>query len=382
MGLTRTLTTALHGLDRKEIFLLGYYVSFLIVMTLAAILDAMLDNYIDVYVELFFIAWTLVSMMDYAAHRNMTRAIYSIVIFSVLTTYALLISNHQNISAFHSIVPLGFFLLFSLRQALVMTLLHHTVVTGILLYQYSALPPYPMVHNPVILVSTALTSLMVVLFGVVYHFSMENAYRQLAQSNQQNVLLLQEVHHRVKNNLNIIASMLGLQMLREEEPRIQDLLAKNKHRIRSIALVHEILYRHDNFKRINIHEYLRQLATTLIDLYDKEVDVRVKGLPMEIPFELVLRIGIIVNELIVNSIKYALEDTEAAIQIRFEEEATHYLFHYEDSNTTPIDLSETKQGKSLGLRFVDMMTRQLNADLTVRNDTGLVYTLWIPKHAH
>ncbi len=382
MRYIQKLHKIIHGHTKREIFVWGFYVSFLLVMTLALILDSTFGHDQDTGIEITFIVLTLLSLGYYLATHNLKTAIYSIVLIAISTTYALLWNNTDYLSAFHSIAPLGFFLLFSLKRSLLYTLMHHTVILGILIHKYRTIPEPSVFQDPAALISIGLTSLMVVLFGIVYHIAVENSYRMLERSNHQKELLLKEVHHRVKNNLNIISSMLGLQMLREEETRVREILDKNKHRIKSIALVHEILYKHDDFERIDLHEYLEQLAVTLMDIHDQEVNISVGGDHHLLPFERVLRIGIIANELIVNSIKYALKEPSPAIRMQIDAQKEYYLFRYEDSNTAPVDLSAARRGQSLGLRFIDMMVRQLDADLSIRSDAGLTYTLWIPKNVH
>jgi len=383
MKTIRYLQHLLRGHDKREIFLWGFYVSFLIVMTLAMILDWHIGNTVDAWIELVMVLLTLASIAVYRYTGNTQLAIYSIVALSTLTTYTYIFSNEYTVSIYHAIVPLGYFLLFSLRTALIWTAVHETIVLILYAINYQLHPDYLVYHHPVISVASALASLMIVLFGVVYHLAIENSYRLLAQSNRQKELLLKEVHHRVKNNLNIISSMLGLQMLREEDPRIRHIFEKNKYRIKSIALVHEILYRHSDFERIDVHEYLGQLADTLLGVYDRDVEVTIDGEARPMPFEQVLRIGIIANEMIVNSIKYGFDGTaDAAIHMIFEEEESFYRFTYHDSNTRPVDTATLREGRSLGVRLIEMMVQQMDAQIDLNGQTGLHYTLRIPKDVH
>ncbi len=376
------ILASIQNLNRKEIFLLGFYVSFLVIMTLAMIIDYHIGNITDAWIEAIMVALTALNFLWYRYTGNVRMAMYGIVLLSTVTSYTYILSNAYTVSIFHAIVPLGYFLLFSLRVSLVLTAIHESAVVVLYGVNYHYHPEYMVYHHPEIVTASILASLLVIFFGIVYHIAIENSYQKLAQSDHQKELLLKEVHHRVKNNLNIVSSMLGLQMLREHDEYVKDILMKNRHRIRSIAMVHEILYRHDDFERIHAHEYLRQLAATLIDVYDREVKVAVEGIEIEMPFELALRIGIIANELITNSIKYALGGDAPFIRMRLDQEKTHYIFFYTDSHSTPVDRADIQAHKSLGLRFIDMMVAQLDADLTVRSDAGLVYTLWIPKYVH
>lgn len=382
MKILKQLQNNIYGLNKKEIFLLGFYISFLFIMILAMVLDIFIENYTDAYLELFFILLTFGSVMYYKYSKNVNIALYGIVIIATLTTYALLISNNFNISIFHSIVPLGYFLLFSLKRSLLYTLIHQIIVISIYIYGYYSYPENTILTDAAIITSTIMASLMIIFFGIVYHVSVENSYQLLDSSNRQKEMLLKEVHHRVKNNLNIISSMLGLQMLREEDEHIKYIFEKNKFRIKSIALIHEILYKHNDFEKINIYEYLEQLSQTLFAIIDKEVRINiVVDKSLFLPFEFALKIGIITNELMANSMKYAFDEKDAKIWIDFYEEEEDYIYKYYDSSKTQVEIADLKKIKSLGLRLVNMMVEQLDGELILDNTSGLNYTIKVSKNA-
>jgi len=369
--------------DKKEVFLLGFYYGFGLEMATATLLDIWLGNTVDAYIDFFFLILTGISFIAYRKHRNQTYAIRDLVIIATLTTYALFISSGYHTSVFFTIVPLGYFLLFSLKRSLVYTAIHYTIIIAIYLYGRHTQPDNLYLHDPFILESTFMGAMMIIIFGIVYHIAIENSYRKLAASDHQKELLLKEVHHRVKNNLNIISSMLGLQILREDNPRIKEMLGKNKSRIKSIALVHEILYKHDDFEKINIREYFSQLSGALLEIYDREVNVTIKtDRDYLLPFDLVLRLGIITNELIVNSLKHAFDKTERTITMQFNAEKEHYIYAYHDSSTEAVELEESYTRKGLGLRLIRMMVKQLDATMTLQSSSGLYFTFWIPRHAH
>ena len=382
MNIYNLFQKKLYGLDKREVFLIGFYVSFLFVMSLAMVLDFIIQNYADAYVEAFFIVLTFTSVLYYKYTRNVNVAIYSIVSIATLTTYALLVSNSFNISIFHSIVPLGYFLLFSLKRSLLYTFIHQCIVIAIYIYGYYIYDTNLALPNSAILVATAMASLMIILFGIFYHLSIENSYKQLQASDKQKEMLLQEVHHRVKNNLNIISSMLGLQMLRESDSTIKDVFQKNRLRIDSIAIVHEILYKQKDFEKIDIYEYLQQLSSFLLEMSDEKFKVIIESQNLLLPFEDVLKIGIITNELILNSIKYAPKADSGKIHIRFKSDTDSYLYQYEDSNTQNIDTTNLKSGKRLGLKLIEMMVQQMEATMGITGISGLKYQIRIPKHAN
>ena len=373
------LKTRIYKLNKKDIFLIGFYASFLFIMSLAATIDFYIDNLIDAYIEVFFVLLTLLSMGYYKYSKNIDIAVYGIVVIATLTTYSLLISNDFNISIFHSIVPLGYFLLFSLKRSLLYTFIHQSIVIGIYVSAYNLYPDNETLHNTPIHVATVMASLMIIFFGIVYHIAVENSYQKLRQADKQKELLLKEVHHRVKNNLNIISSMLGLQLLRETDENIKHVFEKNRLRIDSIAMVHEILYKHSDFEKINIYEYLQQLSSILVDISEDETSVQIKDAELYLPFETVLEIGIITNELIINSMKYAFNTNHRKIEIKFEVDKDSYVYKYQDANTDAVDTKQLLKSKTLGFKLINMMVEQMEAEMDITSDSGLVYTIRIPK---
>jgi len=379
MHILKLLKKRIYILNKKEIFLIGFYISFLIVMTLAMLIDFMIENNIDAYVEIIFIFLTLMSIFYYNKSKKLDIAVYSIVIIATFTTYALLISNHFNISIFHTIVPLGYFLLFSLKRSLWYTFFHQMIVVSIYWCGHKLYPKNVLLHDATILTAIALASLMIVFFGIVYHLSVENSYQLLRKSDRQKELLLKEVHHRVKNNLNIISSMLGLQMLREDD-HLKEIFEKNRLRIDSIAMVHEILYKHSDFEKINVYEYLSQLSSMIVDMSESNAEVNIGNKTLFLPFEMILKIGIISNELIVNSIKYAFIKNKGMIEIQVEEYQLYYLYTYKDSSTQKIDLEQIGNKKSLGLKLINMMVEQMESIVDIESNSGLVYRIKVPKN--
>jgi len=367
-------------LSKKEVFIIGFYLSFLVILFLAAILDFLVKNYIDVYVEIIFFFLTAISMLYFSKNKNIEIASYYIVFITTLGSYVFLITNDFGVSVFHSMIPLGYFLIFPLRRSLFYTAIHTSIVVCIYIYGYYTYPNNSTIHDSANLVSISMASLLMILFGIVYHFSVENFYIKLDESNRQKEILLKEVHHRVKNNLNIISSMLGLQMLREKDHTIKQVFEKNRLRVNSIAIVHEILYKHSDFEVINIYEYLNQLSTMAIDISADHVQISFKGKEIFLPFEMALKIGIITNELIVNSIKHAFNDVEKEICITFKEEADVYRYTYSDSNTMPVDIEKIEDVNKLGFTLIHLMVEQLEATLELNGESGLVYKIRIPKY--
>ena len=121
-------------------------------------------------------------------------------------------------------------------------------------------------------------------------------------------ILLREVHHRVKNNLQVVSSLLNLQANKIPDKAIKEILEQSRNRIRSIALVHEKLYQTGNFAEINIKEYSRSLVNELFRVYladPQKINIRTEIEDVNIPLVYAIPYGLILNEIISNSLKYA-----------------------------------------------------------------------------
>jgi len=376
----KSLKININHLDRKDIFLIGFYIVCLFILSLAAIIDFIIENYIDAYTELLFISLTLISIAYYKYSNNYTVALYNLVLIATLITYVLFINNNFNISIFHAAIPLIYFSLFTLKRSLIYTFIHESIVICIYIYGYIKYPNHPILHNMSLLTGIFMGSLIIIIFGIVYHISVEKSYQMLKQSDKQKELLLQEVHHRVKNNLNIISSILGLQLLRETDETIKEVFEKNRLRIDSIAMVHEILYIQKDFEKINIYEYLYQLASTVVGISEEEITINIKKDVLYLHFETVLEVGIITTELIINSIKHAFTDSKRSINIDIQITDNEYIYKYQDSNEDVIDVAKMKTNKSLGLKLIYMMVEQMNAQMFTENKSGLQYTIRIPQN--
>lgn len=379
MKLYNILYESSNTLSKKEILIAGFYISFLLILFLASMLDYMIADMVDFYIDIVLFGLTLVSAWYFSKSKNIEAANYFIAFITTLGSYIFLVTNDYGVSVFHTMVPLGYFLLFSLSRSLFLVLIHTSIVIALYVYAYQAYPDNFALHHPPTLVSVAMATVLMIFFGIVYHFSVENSYAKLDKSNRQKEILLKEVHHRVKNNLNIISSMLGLQMLREKDINVKQVFQKNRLRVDSIAMVHEILYQHSDFETIDVHEYLDSLSSMVCEMSDEHISINLKDEVLALPFELVLKIGILTNELILNTIKHTSNEKTKEIFIGFHDEGEYYRYIYQDSGTEKIDLSKLNDTKTLGLKLMYLMVEQLEATLELSGDRGLVYSIRIPK---
>jgi two-component sensor histidine kinase len=197
--------------------------------------------------------------------------------------------------------------------------------------------------------------------------------------------LLREVHHRVKNNLASIIGLLELQQSRQIEPDNIALLTELGNRIRSMALVHEMLYQSGTLARIDFSAYLRALIGNLRDAFNTagKIEVRVAADGVWMDLDAAIPCGLIVNELVVNAFKYAFPDhrprpgasaCEISITV-IQEDSVYQLTVADNGIGLPADV-DWKTTQSLGLQLVRMLGRhQLQGQLELDCGHGVSFSL-------
>lgn len=251
---------------------------------------------------------------------------------------------------------------------------------GILLYiEYLNNPSNPIVQNPQALFTLAYTAIIIYLFGLLYHLSIQHTFTELDDANRQKELLLKEVHHRVKNNLNVIASIVGLQA-NTLSGREQEELLKSKSRIESIASVHEMLYRSDDLSNIDFYAYTKQISDLMLNMLveNKDISIRIQADGLQIPLKMMIQLGMIMNELLTNSIKYAFLNESGEIDIQLTHNSGYYTFIYSDNGTGLENPEKLFKGNTLGIKIVKIASKQLGSDIELSSPKGLQYKIRFP----
>jgi PAS domain S-box-containing protein len=195
-------------------------------------------------------------------------------------------------------------------------------------------------------------------------------------------VLLKEIHHRVKNNLQVVASLLALQADRLKDPVDVALFEDTQHRVNSMALVHESLYSHGDLAHLDFASYIERLATHLVQASAAEgarlrVRTELEGLALDV--DAAIPCGLILNELLTNALKYAFPDGRAGdITIGLQSGAGQVTLLVRDTGVGfPGDL-DFRRTESLGLQLVGMLTEQLGGTLTLTRAPGTTFTLTFP----
>jgi len=203
--------------------------------------------------------------------------------------------------------------------------------------------------------------------------------KKLQKSLNEKETLLKEIHHRVKNNLMIISSLLNLQSRYIKDEESKNIFKESQNRARSMALIHERLYQSTDLKRIDFGDYLRTLSNDLYHTYVMDtslikLNIEVENVMLDINTSIPL--GLIVNELVTNSLKHAFPQGESGeINIKFHTNDDKYLLEVKDNGVGfPEDIDYTNT-ESLGLRLVTSLTEQIDGKIKFNNISGTSFKI-------
>jgi len=196
----------------------------------------------------------------------------------------------------------------------------------------------------------------------------------LRDSLEQKEVLLKEIHHRVKNNLQVINSLLEMQNLRLENEVAKEALKDGQVRIMSIALIHQQLFQNENLSELSLQEFVSNLYQQIYLIYSegkKKISFTMKGDDKYVDMETAVPLGLILNEIFTNSFKYAFTNSNKNyIKINFSCVEESFLIVYHDSGKgMPPDFDYTKS-KSLGMRLIHSLSKQINGKTEYINSNG------------
>jgi len=194
---------------------------------------------------------------------------------------------------------------------------------------------------------------------------------QIEAKSQQNELLLKEIHHRVKNNLQTISSLLYLQSAHIQDAEVKQAVAAGQHRVESMALIHQKLYQRDNLAAIEMKDYLSNLSESLLNTFDYDPERIALSLDMEeleLDVDTAVPLGLIVNELITNALKYAFPDGRAGtITVSLQQTGDKLELYVGDDG---IGATNELSGTSFGSQLVKLLTQQLGGKIEQGSENG------------
>jgi PAS domain S-box-containing protein len=228
---------------------------------------------------------------------------------------------------------------------------------------------------------TDVKQLILLMDGLWKHIKQEKVKAEIRASLKEKELLLKEIHHRVKNNMQIITSLLKLQIHHTERDDFAALLSESINRIQTMALIHTQLYQHQDLAEIDLRKFVPELCERLMNLYnidESRIDMRYNISGPKLKLDQAIPCGLILNELVSNSLKYAFDRAEhGIIEVGFRQlhEGDFQLLIRDSGKGLPEEISADTI-HSMGLRIVNLLTeRQLGGSIEIKNEKGTEFII-------
>lgn len=199
----------------------------------------------------------------------------------------------------------------------------------------------------------------------------KQAEKRIQDALTQKDLLLREVHHRVKNNLQVIHSLLDLQVLKLDDHDVIGVLRDSQNRIRSMSLIHQTLYQSSNFARVDFQRFLDELVPSLIESYRSvvgQVSIDINAHEVKLPINEAIPCGLVINELVSNALKHGFAQAQQGsirVTVLATEDNMVEISVSNDGHPIPPDLDFARSA-TLGFQLVRLLTRQLNGTLDIQ----------------
>ena len=219
-----------------------------------------------------------------------------------------------------------------------------------------------------------ITVLLLLLLLLAYKAISNNIKKNklLQKKNAEKVYLMKEIHHRVKNNFEIVSSLLSLQAARIVDPKVLEAMEQSQHRVHSMGMIHQKLYLGEKLSTVEMKDYFINLADYIIDSYGKNnlVTVDIVMDELELDVDMAIPIGLIVNELITNSLKYAFpEERKGNIHLALKLKGDLLVLEVND-NGIGIQSENSAGGTGFGTHLVDLLVKQLDGKMILVTSHG------------
>lgn len=358
-------------ISNEEKFLYGFFIALLIGISFSSVLRFIKQDYFIAGLNVIIILCTFLIVHRYEKLKNYTFTVLSLFWMTSIGIFIYIVYFDYSVHIFLAIlIPLAGAMLLNSKDFMRHGTAFILIFTAIMLYGYSHKTQYYYLNDSNFIIGFILLFFFVIFFSYVYHTSIKQSYTKLQKADYQKEVLLKEVHHRVKNNLNMMASILGLQEDSAKTEQMQDFIEQNRLRIKSIALVHELLYKESDFTSISLKTYIENLANYVLlitksNAVVKHIDIE----EISLNTDDIIHLGIIINELMTNSLKYAFTNNSGEISIVLQIIDNNYELHYKDNGKGIENTESTKDG--FGLSLVNLSVEHLNGSMHTYTQNGL-----------
>lgn len=209
----------------------------------------------------------------------------------------------------------------------------------------------------------------------------KRAEEVIAANLKEKETLLREIHHRVKNNLQIVASLLSLQSRTISDPGILGALSDTQNWVKAMALVHERLYRSTSISRIDLADYVKYLALNLFRFYSvssQKIQWKIEAPHIEVNINTAIPLGLVVNELITNAIKYGFPlDRRGELFIILQKNGQDLTLMIKDNGVGIPKNFDWQNAESMGMRLINNLVEQLDGTVSLNRSSGTAFTITV-----
>lgn len=211
--------------------------------------------------------------------------------------------------------------------------------------------------------------------GIVQDITEQKIIQQVIEKSiSEKETLLKEIHHRVKNNMQVISSLLNLQANIIQDEKLKEILHDSKERIHSMAVIHDLLYRNHDVSMINFSDYISQLANELRASYsrtEKEISLKIDMPSVHYEIDLAVPLGLIINEILTNAFKHAFTEQNSGV--------VEIVLNRVNDKTSKLQIVDNGKGfnpsliesnQSLGMMIIENLTNQIDGELDLRSNPG------------
>ncbi|QWX84570.1 sensor histidine kinase [Cellulophaga sp. HaHaR_3_176] len=202
---------------------------------------------------------------------------------------------------------------------------------------------------------------------VTTHYNLYRSKKEVEKKVKEKETLIKEVHHRVKNNLQTVSSLLSLQARNMKDPAMKTLIKSSQNRVNSMAMVHEMLYMREDLSKIEYKSYVEELSEYLVRSIkgaDNKIKVAIDIIDINLGIDTAIPLGLLINEAITNSLKYGIKDnSEGEINIALKKQEEDYILNIGDNGEGYPETITPKTTTSLGLKLIYNLTRQLKGSI-------------------
>lgn len=206
--------------------------------------------------------------------------------------------------------------------------------------------------------------------------------QKVARSLKDKEVLLKEIHHRVKNNMQVISSLLFMQAETTKDEKVKDILRESQNRVKSIALVHEKLYQSTDLDRIDYIDYLRRITLHLFESFEvnpSAITLKIDSEPVFLNIDKAVPCSLIVNEMLSNSLKHAFPGgRKGVITIDLKTEGENFILTYSDDGVGIPEEITLERTESMGMQLIMGLTEQINGSIVLDRHEGTKYIIRFP----